>query len=450
MNEVAEDLKARTLRATSKLIRLADQNQNNSGNDAGAAAIGAGILGGNRGAGASRSNILPGAPTAARAAAVDQSALTKLVELAHVQDAELNSLFLHHASVASTAYKDTGKQLAEHIALVVRNNPTKTIQQIMERVDIQQLMHQLLGNAYAQAVQAVNEGSLAGGQLGAVHAVQEAAVYGVQAAPVAVPASTPTTTSIVSDLTANSAQAATQVQTGASSGWANAIQPPSFHEAPGGSQNVTMDLANERAVGAAAMVQKATDDLANRSAAAASTATTSTYNDMKLATYGAVAADNPLVSVSKVWVCQLDDNSCGECVALHGTVLEVTQEFSDQVTFASGEADDSYDGLDAPPRHPYCGCVVVLVIDDGGDATGPGLDVAVIDDVIGGMKQDAVDVADAAPDLAPRWYPGDNLTDTARNTDTLFSTDLQVAPTPQFEGAVDSFKACVLGTHGNG
>jgi hypothetical protein len=94
--------------------------------------------------------------------------------------------------------------------------------------------------------------------------------------------------------------------------------------------------------------------------------------------------------------------------------------------------------------------VVILVIGDGGDNSGPGLDSSLIDGAVLGLQQDAIDVADAAPGLAPRWFPGDTLTDTARTTDSLHSTDLAVAPLPQFEGAVDSFKGCILGTSGNG
>lgn len=455
MNDVVGDLKGRTLRALSKLIRLADQSQNNNAaNDATAAAIGAGILGGNRGAGASTpesaaAKALADA-TPAKVASDKANAMAKLVEMAHIQDGQLNELFRAHAAVASTAYKETGQQLAEHIALIVRNNPMKTVQQIMERVDVQGLMHQLLGDAYAQAVKQVTAGSLAGGQLGAAHAVQEAAVYGINVAPAVVPDTTPTITSILGDLATNSAQAAVQVQTAAATGWAQALQPLSYLQIPGGSTNVNADLADQRAVDVSTMVQKATNDLANRSAAAASTATSSTYNDMKLATYGILAGDNPTVTVSKVWICALDPNSCGECIALHGSVLEVTQEFSADITFASGDAADSYDGLDAPPRHPYCGCVVILVIGDGGDNSGLGLDSSLIDGAALGLQQDALAVADAAPDLAPRWFPGDTLTDTARTTDSLHSTDLAVAPLPQFEGAVDSFKGCILGTSGNG
>lgn len=466
----SEDLKGRTLRAIGRLLRLAgnssddDQDAPQQGSAAdsveeNAAMIAAqeALQGGRDTApdNVSPTNVIPVDTATSPDLPSPDSLLSEQVQRAHDEDDQLDALLRSHASLAADRYRNNAAELTDHLALVVKNNPEKTIQEIMGRSDIQQVMHKVLSAAYQQSLDGVDAGHLAGGALGGSHAADEAAQYGLRVDPLDVPRTSPTIDSIKADMERNYQAASNRILVGAQTGYGAAILPPSYHEVPAGSANPVADLASERADNVTAEIDRVMNDLGNRSAAAGATATMSTYNDMKLATFRAVAGSYQ-VTIQKIWICQLDPGSCGECVALHGTVVDMEEEFSDQITFASGDADDSYDGLDAPPRHPYCGCVIIMVIQDPDPHGGPLQDVVdsvdpdLVDDTVAGFRQDAIDVANASPILAPRFYPGDTLTDTARDSETLMSSDLQVATNPQFEQAVDSFKSCIFGTHGNG
>lgn len=403
MSVAVDDLRGRTLKALSKLIRLANTTD----------------------------PILP-----------------QLLALANSQDGELDTVFRDAATTAGDAYRAAGAQFAEHLAVIVQNNPGKTLQQIMGRVDVQQNLHGLFGTAYQAAGEAIRTGHATGAALALTHAQQEAAIYGLTIPAVEALGTVGTTDSILADLERNQGTASARITVGAQTGFGAALGPPEgVVGAPG--ENLVADMAAQRAAGVTDEVQRVANDLGMRAGAGASTATVSSYGDSKLLGFSALANSQPTVTVEKVWICSFD-NSCPECVALHGTVLAVDQMFPEDVTFGNGDPDPSYDGLDAPPRHPYCGCQVCLFITDGGDAGVGFADVAAATGAADAMQSTAADYAAATAGMAPRTFPGDTVSEVARGTDTMLASDIQAATDAQFENSLGVFKGCILHQYGNG
>jgi len=67
----------------------------------------------------------------------------------------------------------------------------------------------------------------------------------------------------------------------------------------------------------------------------------------------------------KVWNCALDERSCPECSALHGTSIPFDEEFPSEEG-----------GLMRPPRHPNCRCVITSLTEDDYDQEGVREDAA--------------------------------------------------------------------------
>lgn len=329
------------------------------------------------------------------AAKIEPDVFDRLLAEIKPHDGELRALFGEQAGKASAAYTEAGEQFAKFFGQIVENNPGGDVAELLARGDVQTSLDRLLGGAFTKSEDAVKAGHFTGASLGAVHAADEAKVYGIVATQPVIAETSPTTEKILGDLTRNSDGARADLATSITSAFDSvgaATDAEAEAAVEGGSINVGADLATQRGVSVIDAIEQAFNNLALRAGLSASTATSSAYNDQKLATLDATGTANPLLTIQKVWVTTFIPTTCGECAALHGTVLGTYDEFSSEVTFESGDADPSYDGLDAPPRHPNCGCEVVLYI----AGVSPEMD-----DAVSAMKQTAVDFAVDTDGLSP-------------------------------------------------
>lgn len=75
----------------------------------------------------------------------------------------------------------------------------------------------------------------------------------------------------------------------------------------------------------------------------------------------------------KVWVARFrNNNPCGTCVALHGTVVPLATDFPATAVMAGGgRAPRTWAGLPGPPRHPNCRCSLAPWVPSMGEESGP-------------------------------------------------------------------------------
>lgn len=74
-----------------------------------------------------------------------------------------------------------------------------------------------------------------------------------------------------------------------------------------------------------------------------------------------VAYERSLSSIQglkKMWLTQVDERTCPHCLAQHGTVVDVTEDFDPDVTYANKPVDPYQGFLQVPPLHPRCRCTI--------------------------------------------------------------------------------------------
>jgi enamine deaminase RidA (YjgF/YER057c/UK114 family) len=85
-------------------------------------------------------------------------------------------------------------------------------------------------------------------------------------------------------------------------------------------------------------------------------ATIKSYNLSAQATYE--AAEQSIPGIRKMWLTQTDERACPHCLAQHGQVVDVVDDFDPNLTYA-GTAPEPYQGfLEEPPLHPRCRCSI--------------------------------------------------------------------------------------------
>lgn len=187
----------------------------------------------------------------------------------------------------------------EHVLLVLGNNPTRNIAEILVRPDVQ-----------AALSSAGHDGAAA-----AIHSVSQAWVE--EGGPV----ESSYLHSILGDLDRNGQTFASRMT--------SAIQA-------GNRADVEQIILRDRL----------------RAAAAEATARARASAEADLA----LMRSNGVEAVK--WVANIDDRTCSACRALNGTVVPIGAEFDRQ---AGGLTTRVYRDLIAPPRHPNCRCKLVPV-----------------------------------------------------------------------------------------
>ena len=59
-----------------------------------------------------------------------------------------------------------------------------------------------------------------------------------------------------------------------------------------------------------------------------------------------------------MWLAQTDERTCPHCLAQHGTVVQIADEFDPNLTFASTAPEPHNGFLEVPPLHPRCRCTI--------------------------------------------------------------------------------------------
>jgi hypothetical protein len=80
------------------------------------------------------------------------------------------------------------------------------------------------------------------------------------------------------------------------------------------------------------------------------------YNSAHQATYEAAMVTIP--GLKKEWFTQVDERTCPHCLAQHGTVVEIVEEFDPNLTYASTPPQPYQGMLETPPLHPRCRCTI--------------------------------------------------------------------------------------------
>lgn len=70
------------------------------------------------------------------------------------------------------------------------------------------------------------------------------------------------------------------------------------------------------------------------------------------------SAETQIDGLKKMWLTQTDERACPHCLALHGTVVEIRDEFDSSLTYANTPAEPYQGELEVPPLHPRCRCTI--------------------------------------------------------------------------------------------
>lgn len=80
------------------------------------------------------------------------------------------------------------------------------------------------------------------------------------------------------------------------------------------------------------------------------------YNLSHQATYEAAMVNIP--GLRKQWMTNVDERTCPHCLALHGTVVDIVDEFDANLTYASTPPQPYQGELETPPLHARCRCSI--------------------------------------------------------------------------------------------
>ncbi len=70
------------------------------------------------------------------------------------------------------------------------------------------------------------------------------------------------------------------------------------------------------------------------------------------------SAETQIDGLKKMWLTQTDERACPHCLAQHGIVVSVTDDFDSSLTYANTPPDPLGGVLEVPPLHPRCRCTI--------------------------------------------------------------------------------------------
>jgi hypothetical protein len=194
------------------------------------------------------------------------------------------------------------KRAIDHVLLVIGNNPTQPIQEILARPDIQQALHVPFQEAGAFTLAQVKEVWAAAGG----------------------PDQSDYLDQLLTDVYKNTVLAPARMQQAMTQGDSSLIQ---------------------------SRMTKVAADLARRNSYSVRVAEVRARTEKDLL---AIAA----LGQRKMWQSKLDESTCSYCAALHGQIIDVLEPFPAD---AGGTKLRVYGDLLGPPRHPRCRCRLVPV-----------------------------------------------------------------------------------------
>jgi hypothetical protein len=266
--------------------------------------------------------------------------LPTISDLIRKGQADLVLLIEQTAVEAAGGYFQYGQSLARTVERLMRNNPLEPIESIFQRVSVQQAIARF-NRASAAADRLVARVFSLGSVLGSSAIRVEAFELGLRIAPrISLLGQTSYVNSVLQDMQMLSFRVPSML-------WAAARIPTPGTDRGQYASTVALAIRNE------------SRKMAQRVSAAATAAANRGFNEGALVEMQQVIQENPARTILKLWLCTLSANSCPTCVSLHGTVLQVTEEFTYQ-TSESGRT--VYHNLLTPPRHPACRCRVGLSV----------------------------------------------------------------------------------------
>lgn len=354
--------------------------------------------------------------------------LQDLVRLVQSNAARTTAIQLQAVVEATAALHGRQADIGAHIAAIVRNNPGADIAQTLSRPDVQQRLAAIAQRTDSAATTTIRGAHFAGYTAGRSQIRAEASALGLHLPPrsatsVYLQDNSPHLESVLSDLHANTAFMPARLQAAAASGFGTEA------DLDVRAGNLPAERARRRARSAQEVTEREKRRSSNRIAAGASVVANRASNEARIHELRELQAANPSRRIRKLWVCTFGGNTCGTCAAIHGTVLELDEEYNHEQTFVAGSVPAVYHDLAMPPRHPNCRCAVTLHVDSLGGTES--------------LRADARAFADQSATMAPRSWAAGSTSDLARTTNFMNASDIRAMSDSQFDGAVGVFRACM-------
>lgn len=240
--------------------------------------------------------------------------------------------------------------------LVAVNNPGHPPALIFGRPDVNAFWNQTRDQALGTMRSALVQGFAHGAQMGTDHAAAALKAAGID--PTGIDPGGRFIQSALTDFAARLDQGREQIVGSVTSAYAQ-VGPVLSYQQGGASTNVPHDTAIARWDAARTQADK-TARATGRSAADHSRyAAHEGYSQAQLAQVPAGMA------VKKMWVANFAQDPkrgpCLTCIALHGTVVGLHEQFPHGLTYAKKPLGVYQGVLAGPPRHPNCRCRLVLI-----------------------------------------------------------------------------------------
>lgn len=351
------------------------------------------------------------------------------LELVEQHADQLAAIDLQAALESGSFLNASGDRYASYVAQIIRNNPNKSVYDILGRSDVQGLADQLTATSLDRTIATLRGAHSLGTTVGVNHLRSEAKALGLSLPPKPVP---PLTSNYLSAVETDMQSAVNLL--GPSLRQATTSTFTDVATQDENATNLPKDLANRRAARARQEMERAGRRLSNRARAAGSVVASRAYTEAQLTHMQEIQEANPGVAIRKVWVTSFGANTCGTCAALHGTVLDLDVEYDHGQSFTT-KPPAVYQDLNGPPRHPSCNCRVSIYLESFGDAAAA-------------MREEARKFAVTAPNQAPRSWSSGQVSDLAQTSAFASANDFAVLPDTQFESAMQTFRTCFVGKSG--
>lgn len=359
-----------------------------------------------------------------------------VMDMVMSNQAGLSAIETGAAVKARAAYTEAVDAWLDYVATIVENNPTRDFAQIIGRSDVQTLLSGVINVASNQVSEIVSDAWDQGGALGVAHAVAELKAMGLPT-----PDITPGViqsgylASVLGDMDLRATEAIGRILAAAEDGFDSV----KLDVSDAGSLNVRQRFARQRAEALRAQSMREASKLSNSAAAGASVASNRAYSEAQIESYigsqSALDAEGQGTRrIRKVWITAFRPTTCGTCASLHGTVVDIEVQFDHAQSFAP-KAPKVYMDLQAPPRHPNCGCRLVPFVEGESGAIDPEA-----------MRAYAKEWADTHEGMAPQTFPKQTPEFSSVSNDTAFMTsaDVKAMSDGQFEASIDQFLQCVF------
>lgn len=235
----------------------------------------------------------------------------------------------HHPAVIEAWHKANDEAL-NHLAIVIKNNPAKTMEQILKRPDVISAL-----TAPYEAAAKTSEEILREAHDQAVSAVQKAVGTDAEPDPDLIK-------TLVKDLHSNAKAMRGRIS--------QILMSYEKHpkDVKASLKGVTNDAVNRAGMSLTAAVWMPVSQIMHQVSHQQQVLPKPKGKKSK-------KAKQPML----MWVAIIDDKTCTHCKALHGTTVKPNKPFKTSLNVYAAQAMEG--GLVGPPAHPNCRCVLIPV-----------------------------------------------------------------------------------------